>query len=266
MVSVFTHIIILHHIKGGIDFMNQQTLILDLDDTLIHCSKYFIQSKNEFADQMQNWFDFLSKEEILQKQLEIDVKNVDKHGLHSSLYPESLVLTYKYFCVKYGRALKKREIDLVRRIGQEVFKLEVQPFPYVYDVLESLQEDGHRLYLFTGGDMKNQRRKIDQLGLDRYFENRVFIQQHKNSSTMKKVLNKIDSDKKLTWMIGNSLKTDVKPAIELGINAIHIPSEFEWSYNIIDLEIEPSGTFAELESLLHLPEYLRDYAFVHEAI
>ena len=246
--------------------MNQQTLILDLDDTLIHCSKYFIRSKNQFAEQMQDWFDFISKDEILQKQLEIDVKNVDKHGLHSSLYPESFVLTYKYFCVKYGRALKKSEIELVRKMGQEVFELEVQPFPYVYDVLDSLLEDGHRLYLFTGGDKKNQRRKINQLGLDRYFEDRVFIHEHKNSTTLKKVLNRIECEKKSTWMVGNSLKTDVKPAIELGINAIHIPSDFEWSYNIIDLEIEPKGTFAELESLLQLPVYLRDYAFIHEAI
>jgi putative hydrolase of the HAD superfamily len=246
--------------------MNQQTLILDLDDTLIHCSKYFIKSKNLFAEQVQEWFDFLSKEEILQKQLEIDVKNVEKHGLHSSLYPESFVLTYKYYCVKFGRAIKKSEIDYVRKLGYSVFEHEVQPFPYVYDVLDSLQADGHHLYLFTGGDTKNQRRKIEQLGLDRYFAHRIFIYEHKNAKTLKRVLNQMEYQKKTTWMIGNSLKTDIKPAIELGINAIHIPSEFEWSYNIIDLEVEPSGTFAELESLLQLPEYLRDYVYMHEAI
>jgi putative hydrolase of the HAD superfamily len=63
---------------------------------------------------------------------------------------------------------------------------------------------------------------------------------------------------------GNSLKTDIKPAIELGINSIHIPSELEWSYNIIDIDIEPRGTFAELKSLLQLPEFLREHSFNYE--
>ncbi|MGG1677034.1 HAD family hydrolase [Neobacillus sp. NRS-1170] len=241
--------------------MNQQTLIMDLDDTLIHCSKYFKESKNKFADQMLDWFHSATKEEILQKQLEIDLKNVEEFGLHSSLYPESLVLTYKYFCVKYGRGITDCEVEHIHSIGQSVFQIDVQPFPYLYEVLERLQDDGHDLYLFTGGDKENQRRKIDQLGLENYFEQRVFIFEHKNSDALQLVLDEIKTEKNSTWMVGNSLKTDIKPAIDLGINAIHIPAEFEWSYNIVDIDIVPNGTVAELQSLLQLPEYLRDYAF-----
>ncbi|GHI01498.1 hypothetical protein [Neobacillus kokaensis] len=62
-------------------------------------------------------------------------------------------------------------------------------------------------------------------------------------------------------MIGNSLKTDIKPALDLGINAVHIPSEIEWSYNIVDIDMEPCSTFAELTSLQHLPDYLREHHF-----
>ncbi|MGG3470534.1 HAD family hydrolase [Neobacillus pocheonensis] len=246
--------------------MNQQTLIMDLDDTLIHCSKYFKESKSLFADLMLEWFQFTTtKEDILQKQLEIDLKNVEEFGLHSSLYPESLVLTYKYFCVRYGRRINESEMEQVLNIGQRVFQIDVQPYPYLYEVLEKLKVDGHKLCLFTGGDEKNQRRKIDQLGLEHYFEERVFIYEHKNSTALQFVLDEIETDKKSTWMIGNSLKTDIKPAIELGINAIHIPSEIEWSYNIVDIEMDPNGTLAELQSLLQLPEYLRDYAFYQVA-
>ncbi|MDN3015389.1 HAD family hydrolase [Paenibacillus sp. BSR1-1] len=245
--------------------MNQQSLIMDLDDTLIHCSKYFRKSKNQFADQMLDWFHSATKEEILQKQLEIDLKNVEEFGLHSSLYPESLVLTYKYFCVKYGRGISDFEIKHVHSIGQSVFQIDVQPFPYLYEVLERLQEDGHDLVLFTGGDEENQRRKINQLGLENYFGDRVFICEQKNSYALQMVLDEIATEKYSTWMVGNSLKTDIKPAIELGINAIHIPAEIDWSYNILDIDIEPNGTFAELQSLLQLPEYLRDYAFYQVA-
>lgn len=246
--------------------MNQQTLILDLDDTLIHCNKYFTQAKNEFVKNIKEWIKTPSDEEILQKQLEIDLKSVEIHGLVSEKFPESLVTTYIYFCHKYGKGIKANEIEQVRNIGQSVFETEVEPFPYMYDALNKLQEDGHQLYLFTGGDIKNQTRKILQLGLEAYFDNRVFISQHKNNKALQKVLNKIPSNKNSIWMIGNSLKTDIKPAIELGINAIHIPAEIEWSYNIVDIDMEQKGTFAELPSLLDLPVFFREYVFYNEAM
>lgn len=241
--------------------MNQQTLILDLDDTLIHCNKYFVESRKRFANVMKKWFTSVSKQEILEKQSEIDIKGVEKNGLHSSLYTQSLVATYRYFCRRFGRRLKGSEINQIDKIGQSVFQRKVKPFPYMYEILEILQEDGHQLYLFTGGDEENQRRKITQLGLTDYFEDRIFIFEHKNTDGLQQILNKINTDKKTIWMIGNSLKTDIKPAIELGINSIHIPAEIEWSYNIVDIEIEPSGTFAQLKSLVHLPEFIREQAY-----
>jgi putative hydrolase of the HAD superfamily len=246
--------------------MNQQTLILDLDDTLIHCNKYFEKAKNEFAKKIKKWVKTPSEEEIKQKQLEIDLKGVEIYGLLSEKFPESLVATYFYFCQKYGKGIKADEIEQVRKIGTSVFEREVEPFPYMYDVLNKLQEDGHQLYLFTGGDVKNQSRKILQLGLEAYFDDRVFISQHKNNKALQKVLNKIAANKNSIWMIGNSLKTDIMPALELGINAIHIPSEIEWSYNIVDIDIEQKGTFAELPSLLDLPAFFREYVFYNEAM
>ncbi|MCM3117429.1 HAD family hydrolase [Neobacillus sp. MER 74] len=241
--------------------MNQQTLILDLDDTLIHCNKYFVESRNRFANVMKKWFTSVSKQEILEKQSEIDIKGVEKNGLHSSLYTQSLVATYRYFCLRFGRRLKGAEINQIQKIGQSVFQRKVKPFPYMYEILDTLQADGHQLLLFTGGDEANQRRKITQLRLTDYFEDRIFIFEHKNTDSLQQILNNINTDKKCTWMIGNSLKTDIKPALELGINAIHIPAEIEWSYNIVDIEIEPSGTYAQLKSLVHLPEFIREQAY-----
>lgn len=241
--------------------MNQQTLIMDLDDTLIHCNKYFVESRNRFANVMKKWFKTLSKDEILQKQSEIDIKSVEQHGLHSSRYTESLVATYRYFCQIIGRKMKASEINQVQKIGQSVFQRKVKPFPNMYEILDTLHSDGHQLYLFTGGDEENQKRKITQLALTDYFEERIFIFEHKNTEAMQQVIDKINADKRNIWMIGNSLKTDIKPAIEIGINAIHIPAEIEWSYNIVDIDIEPSGTYAQLKSLRHLPDYIREQVY-----
>lgn len=239
--------------------MKKQTLILDLDDTLIHCNKYFKEAKSKFAKQMQVWFAMLTKEKIKQKHSEIDIQRVEKHGLHSSVYIDSLVETYQYFSKKYKRKMKEFEIEMIRKIGQSVFQIDVQPFPFMYEVLNKLKKDGHQLFLFTGGDQENQNRKIRQLNLKPFFDDGIFIFEHKNTMALQEVLGKINADKKATWMIGNSLKSDIKPAIELGINAIHIHSELEWSYNIVDIAIEPYGTFAELKSLHDLPDFLREH-------
>jgi putative hydrolase of the HAD superfamily len=246
--------------------MNQQTLIMDLDDTLIHCNKYFEQSKMEFIELIKNWFITIPVEKIKQKQLEFDLKSVAEHGLDSSKYPDTLVSTYLYFCRKYGKGIKVDEMELIRKVGQSVFEIEVEPYPYMYEVLSKLREDGHRLYLFTGGDKRNQMRKITQLGLQAFFNDRIFIFEHKNSKALEQVLKKIDSDHRFTWMIGNSIKTDIKPALELGINAIHIPSKIEWSYNIVDIDINPRGTLSELPSLLQLPDFLSEHYFYFEAM
>ncbi|MEW9051171.1 MAG: HAD family hydrolase [Neobacillus sp.] len=243
---------------------HEQTLILDLDDTLVHCNKYFVKSKNKFVNQMRVWFDSLNSNDIKQKQAEIDINKVEKHGLLSSVYVDSLVATYQYFCNKYNRKATEHEMELLRIIGREVFQIKVQPFPYMYKVLNKLKEDGHQLCLFTGGDEKNQVRKIKQLKLRTYFDDRVFIYEHKNKHSLQEVLTKLKADRSKTWMIGNSLRSDIKPAIELGINAIHIPSEIEWSYNIIDLEVSPNGTYAELKSLKQLPDYLAEYSFTNQ--
>ncbi|WP_409302508.1 HAD family hydrolase [Peribacillus sp. SCS-155] len=239
--------------------MEKQTLIFDLDDTLIHCNKYFRDTINKFVNQIQEWFPALDTQEIRQIQLEIDLKSIAEHGLHSSRFPESLVSTYIYFCEKFSQKVEPDRADKVRQIGQSVFQIEVQPFPNMYEVLNALKQDGHDLYMYTGGDKENQTRKIMQLELEAYFGRRVFIYEHKNSSALKEVLQIIEADPRTTWMIGNSLKTDIKPAIENGIHAIHIPSELEWSYNNVKIDIDPKGELLTVNSLDQLPEIFRKY-------
>ncbi len=246
----------------GVLNLESQTLIFDLDDTLVHCNKYFKNAVDEFVEQIQEWFDHLSKEEIRKRQIEIDIKSVKEHGLHSSRFPESLATTYMSFCTECDRNNEKEKLQIVKNIGKSVFQIEVQPFPDMYDVLNTLKDEGHSMYLFTGGDEPNQNRKIMQLELEEYFKNNVYIFEHKNADALRKVIEEIKITPKSTWMIGNSLRTDIQPAIDLEINAIHIPSDIEWAYNKKNLEIETEfkGKFIELKSLKDLPNYIRGHA------
>jgi putative hydrolase of the HAD superfamily len=205
---------------------------------------------------MTKWFTSITKEEIKQKQLQIDVAAISQHGLKSERFPESFVGTYKYFCDLTGKEKKKDEIQYLRELGFKVFEIPVEPIPYMSETLQRLKEEGHELYLHTGGDEANQHRKIAQLELATYFEHRIFISEHKDTTALSDILKTIKADPKVTWMVGNSLRTDIVPALEMNIHAIYIPAETEWQYNVVEVNVEHSSSFLTVNSLQEVPDVI----------
>ncbi|MCQ6280598.1 HAD family hydrolase [Bacillus sp. EB600] len=244
--------------------MQKQTILFNLDDTLAYCNRYFNQVIEVFTEQIIKWFDTLTKEEIRQKQLEIDLEAIDEYGLISARFPESFVGTYKYFCDLTGKEKKKSDIDSLRELGCKVFKIPVEPIPYMNETLQQLKDAGHELYLHTGGDEANQRWKITQLELTTYFEHRIFISEHKDTTALTDILKTIDADPKITWMIGNSLRTDIMPALEKNINAIYIPAETEWDFNVVEIKMEPKRAFYTLHSLQEVPNAIHQHIIKKE--
>jgi putative hydrolase of the HAD superfamily len=239
--------------------MERQTILFNLDDTLAYCNRYFNTVIGRFVDQMTEWFHSLTREEIKQKQLEIDLNAISEHGLRSDRFPESFVDTYEYFCEKTGKEKKKSDIDLLRDLGFGVFKIPVEPLPYMNETLQELKEAGHKLYLHTGGDEANQWRKITQLELTTYFEHRIFITEHKDTTALSDILKTIDAEPEITWMVGNSLRTDIVPALEMDINAIHIPAELEWKYNEVDVKAEAKRAFYKVHTLRDVPKVIHHH-------
>ncbi|MCQ6276053.1 HAD family hydrolase [Bacillus sp. V3B] len=239
--------------------MEKQNILFNLDDTLAYCNRYFNQVIGMFTDQMKGWFNSLTKKEIRQKQLAMDIEAISVHGLDSDRFPESFVRTYQYFCNVTGKEKKKDEMDYIRELGYKVFKFPVEPIPYMNETLQELKDAGHELYLHTGGDDANQRRKIAQLELTIFFEHRIFISEHKDTTALSDILKTIDADPEITWMVGNSLRTDIVPALERNINAIHIPAEMEWKYNEVDIKVEPKRAFYKLDSLQEVPDVIHQH-------
>jgi putative hydrolase of the HAD superfamily len=236
--------------------MKKQNILFNLDDTLSYCNRYFNLVIDEFADQMMAWFNSVSEEEIKKKQLQLDMAAISEHGLKSERFPESFVGTYEYYCDLTGREKKKEEIQFLRELGFKVFEIPVEPIPHMNETLQRLKEDGHELYLHTGGDEANQRRKITQLELTTFFEHRIFISEHKDTTALSDILKTIKADPAVTWMVGNSLRTDIVPALELDIHAIYIPAEMEWQYNMVDLDVDHSSTFLTVDSLQQVPDVI----------
>ncbi|HJV45873.1 MAG TPA: HAD family hydrolase [Bacillota bacterium] len=239
--------------------MQKQYILFNLDDTLAHCNKYFHLVINQFTQRMCEWFSTKTKQEIEQKQLEIDLASIAQHGLTSERFVESLVDTYNYFLEQTGRTKEDRELKIVKEIGKSVFEMKVEPYPQMNEILQQLKEEGHELYLHTGGDKNNQMRKITQLELGVYFENRIFISSHKDTGALEEILQKMNFDRSRTWMVGNSLRTDILTGLECGIHVIYIPAKTEWKYNEVKIDIKPQGAFYTLDSLDQVPKAIHEY-------
>ncbi|MDF2935606.1 MAG: Haloacid dehalogenase-like hydrolase [Paenibacillaceae bacterium] len=243
--------------------MQKQNIIFNLDDTLIECNKYFHLVNEQYAAQMKEWFPGVPMESVKAKQIEYDLTVVDKNGLTVDHVPQSFMAAYGYFCKETGREPHEEDLKRLEELGYSVFSMPVEPLPHMYETLEELKTEGHELYLHTGGEEKNQWRKITQLQLAAYFDNRVFISRHKDVSALAKIMNQMDFQPAVTWMVGNSLRTDVLPGLEQGINVIYIPASNEWHYNVVDVAVKPKGAFLTLTDLSQVAAAIRDYVLEH---
>lgn len=241
----------------------KQTIIFDLDDTLIHCNKYFHKAVDAFCSNMNNWFSKynIGLLEIKSKQQEIDIERVIREGFADTHFSTSLIDTYCYFSKETGRNKDKKEEQWINEIGESAYEKDLECYPSMIDVLNCLKEQGHNLYLYTAGNPIIQKRKIERVNIGDYFEERIFVTPHKNAQVLEGIIKKERLDKQNTWMIGNSMKSDIMPAVEAGIKAIYIPGLFEWSYDNVVLKDEHLSSFKTVESL----KCLKDM-FLEEAI
>ena len=234
--------------------MFKQNIIFDLDDTLIHCNKYFHAVIDAFSEKVSEWFsnDSLSIEEVKKKQEEIDILGVTHHGFAAEHFKDSLIKTYVYFSEKFGREINEEDQLWIRALGKSAYEQNFEPYPFMLDILQALEKADHNLYLYTGGNSETQKKKIDIVGVEPFFKDRIYITPHKNADVLESIIEKEKLNKKDTWMIGNSMKSDIMPAIKAGINAVFIPGIYHWEYDNVKLQDEHKEAFITVNSLEEL--------------
>jgi putative hydrolase of the HAD superfamily len=196
-----------------------KTIIFDLDDTLVKTSKLYNRARNEFSSLMQELG--FNSEESLAKLDEVDISYIKECGFMKERYPLSLGKTYEYFCKinseKINPVLKKKIED----IGWQVFRQIPELVDGVYQILDILSKK-YFLILATLGDPQVQEEKVRLSGLKKYFSE-IYVLKHKHVEEYQNILRKHNLDKKDTWIIGNSVRSDLNPGLKLGINCILIP-------------------------------------------
>ena len=210
--------------------MNSKIIAFDADDTLWHNEPYFDEAQAKFCELFA---DYASKQEILQLILSHQVKNLPLYGFGIKAFTLSMIdsaleLTNHQIS---GQGIKK-----IIDIGRDLLQKPVELLPEVEDVLQQLKGK-YKLVVATKGDLKDQHRKLHDSGIGHYFHH-IEVMSDKKELDYEKMLGRLDTKPEDFIMIGNSLKSDVLPVLNIGGHGYHIAYHTTWEYEKIDFEIE----------------------------
>jgi putative hydrolase of the HAD superfamily len=201
--------------------MSRQFLIIDADDTLWENNIYFERAFEEFVCFLDH--SSLTPLEVRDVLDEIEHTNSKIHGYGTLNFARNLRQTYEHLC---ERAIAESDIQTVMGFAERILECPVEVIDGVAGTLEYLAER-HDLTLFTKGHVEEQKLKIERSGLAPFFSHTAIVKE-KDAAAYHHLVTQRGMEPGTTWMIGNSPKSDVNPALEAGLNAVFVPHAHTW--------------------------------------
>jgi putative hydrolase of the HAD superfamily len=232
-------------------FPAEQTLLLDADDTLWENNIYFERAIAAFISCLDHHE--YSPDEVRLKLNEVERETILAHGYGVSSFRQSLITCFERLSHSEDHfTASKRE--LVAGFAQSVIDQEIELLPGVALTLPELGSR-HRLILVTKGNHAEQADKFQRSGLQPHFTG-VEIPPEKNSAAYHAIVTKYELAPHTTWMIGNSPKSDINPALAAGLHAVLIHHPSTWVLEREHVNAAPIGqNFLELTAFAALNEY-----------
>ena len=212
--------------------MARQTLLIDADDTLWENNVFFEKTIEDFISLVEPFG--YARDYVRRILNETERRNIRQHGYGVRSFGRSLEETY---CRLAGHMARR---ETITKVTEMVAELERTP-PHILDgVPETLAylTERHRLILFTKGQQAEQAAKVERSGLQRFFE-AIEIVMEKDAAVYKSLINRHRIVKSHGWMVGNSPRSDINPALQAGLNAVFIPHHATWELEHGELQ---SGT------------------------
>ncbi len=223
------------------------TVGLDADDTLWHNETIFRLTHDRFAALLADRAD---PEEIDSRLAATEQRNLRLYGYGVKGFTLSMIETAMELC---GGEPPSAAIREILAAGREMLAHPVETLPGVDEALAVLSER-YRLVLITKGDLMDQERKLAASGLGDLFA-AVEIVSEKTADTYTRVFERHGSGAAEAVMAGNSMKSDVLPAIKAGAFGVHIPYTITWAHELADAPVD-EPRFGALETLDQLPAWI----------
>jgi putative hydrolase of the HAD superfamily len=198
-----------------------QHLLIDADDTLWENNRYFEEAIDEFIAYLDH--STLTTAEVRAVLDEIEWANIRVHGYGAASFARNLRAGYERLAERHIRA---EDLAVVMGFGERILRQELELIDGVEETLRVLT-GRHDLILFTKGHPEEQKLKIDRSGLAVYFARAVIVAE-KDEDAYRRLVAELGFDPARTWMIGNSPRSDINPALAAGLNAVFVPHDQTW--------------------------------------
>lgn len=230
-----------------IDYSHIKVIGFDADDTLWVNETYYREAELEFA-KLLGAYETANKidQELFKKEMD----NLEMYGYGV----KSFILSMVESAIEISNnSIPNNTVKDILNIGKSMINKPVELLDDVELVLKTLYPK-YRLILATKGDLLDQERKLEKSGLTKYFHH-IEVLSDKKEANYSQLLNHLDIKPSEFLMVGNSLKSDILPLIQINANAIHIPFHTTWAHEIVNEE-ETNGkiykTVSGLKEILNL--------------
>lgn len=232
--------------------MDNRVFGFDLDDTLLPAARFYHRVSWDCGMIIDQALGTVSPhpKEIIDFQQSADKHLYKSEGYDVHRFPHSWVLTYEAMARQFGVPVDPATVEQLRATAARFQDGPFQAFPGVHEVLSRLRDSGTELHLISSGSRAEdfQNRKIDEAGLRQYF-----LTAEITSADKKPAMHRIfDGREDRSYMIGDSKRNDIAPALKLGVTAIWVPSA-SWNF---DHDLLHNGHYHTISSVSKLPALL----------
>jgi putative hydrolase of the HAD superfamily len=226
---------------------NIQVIAFDADDTLWVNEPFFLETENAFCEMLE---DFLPHHSVSRELLTIEINNLKHYGYGVKGYILSMV---EAAITITERRIGMEVIERILALGKAMLDKDIELIEGVEDVLMALQGK-YRLVMATKGDLLDQERKLNKSGLSKYFHH-IEIVSEKQEPEYLKLIKHLDIQPNEFLMIGNSLKSDVLPVLNIGGHGFHVPFHTTWEHEKVEAIIEHEN-FRQLTTIREVLNYV----------
>ena len=230
------------------NFDQIKTIAFDADDTLWVNETYFRDTEERFATLLER---FETKNKVDQELFKKEMQNLPVYGYGIKGFMLSMI---ELALELSNGKVSSKVLEEILVMGKEMIAHPVELLPHIKEVLEKLSKK-YRLIVLTKGDLLDQERKLEASGLSEYFHH-VEVMSDKTPEKYKHLLDHLQIKTSEFLMVGNSLKSDVLPLIEIGAQAIHIPFHTTWAHEEVSKESAEEADFLTLSDAKELLEVL----------
>ena len=211
--------------------MNEiQVIAFDADDTLWVNEPFFQGTEKKFCDMLE---DFLPHHSVSRDLFTMEIKNLPHYGYGVKGFILSMIEAA--ITITEGK-IGADSIEKIIALGKELLDKDIELLDGVEDVLKALQGK-YRLVMATKGDLLDQERKLNKSGLAKYFHH-IEIVSEKQEPEYRKLIKHLDISPSQFLMIGNSLKSDILPVLNIGGHGFHVPYHTTWEHEKVDIKLD----------------------------